>query len=172
MTEKGFKECYDAVYQQVFEWAKAYADENTDWDIVITGHSLGGATAHIAAVAWAATNPDLASRTTVFTYGAPRAGNLEFQQKLASNQGGRMANFRHKRDVVPLVPPIHAVTDTYANPGNRYTFSPTGDGSSWSDPALWSFDANADENRAGITTGVVNAVADAFHKFDQHTGYC
>lgn len=167
--EKGFYECYDSVKTTVFDWAKQYADANTDWDIVITGHSLGGATAHVAAAGWAAANPDLASRTTVFTYGAPRAGDLAFQQALAAAQGGRMANFQHVHDIVPHVPLIHGGPE-YANAGNRWVFTPSGNSPSWFDSNAWE-SRDAPDTTTAIKDGIVSIVEDVMNKFAEHTAY-
>lgn len=167
---KGFYECYSSVQQQAFEWTKQYADENPDWDIVITGHSLGGATAQIAAAGWAAAQGDHAKRTTLITYGAPRAGDLEFHQALSSSQGDRMNNFQHEHDLVPHLPLMRVPGAQYANAGHRYVFRPNGDSPSWFDANLWEHFASPDQE-GDIRGSLVAVVKDLKDNFAQHKAY-
>lgn len=69
--------------------------------LVATGHSMGGALAQLAGLELKFAHN--ASRVTVFTFGAPRVGNLAYQQlfNLYIDESWR---FTHNRDIVPSVP--------------------------------------------------------------------
>jgi hypothetical protein len=76
--------------------------------LVVTGHSLGGALATVAAAEWLSSGAfEVAS---VYTYGQPRAGNAAWQQLLDAKLGDRFARFVNDDDIVPRVPPgfVHA----------------------------------------------------------------
>jgi hypothetical protein len=171
-VERGFMQCYTSVYAQVFEWASQLAHSHPDWDIIIAGHSLGGATAHIAATGWASTYPDYLDRTWVFTYGAPRAGDLEFQERLYELYGSRMHNFRHAHDLVAHVPLLHVPGIHYANPGSLLTFRPQHQGAaSWFDGDNWEWTGPPNEEKH-VREGLVSMAKDIRASFAQHTTYC
>ncbi|CAB3398656.1 unnamed protein product [Caenorhabditis bovis] len=54
-----------------------------DYDVVITGHSLGGALASLAAVRLVADGHRRSDQVKLFTYGEPRVGNLEFSRRFS-----------------------------------------------------------------------------------------
>eukprot|EP00474_Spongospora_subterranea_P009879 CRZ10337.1 hypothetical protein [Spongospora subterranea] len=68
---------------------------------VITGHSLGGATAIIAAVSLL----DLVSNPVIYTFGGPRVGNLAFVNHVQSQKELTLFRVVHNHDVVVHVPP-------------------------------------------------------------------
>ncbi|KAF8305292.1 putative lipase [Trypanosoma cruzi] len=79
--------------------------------ILITGHSLGGAMATIAAANLMSQNPLFPSalKVLLYTFGQPRVGNEPFVSwLLASFCRGGHESYRvtHKRDPVPHVPPM------------------------------------------------------------------
>ncbi|MCB1230128.1 MAG: lipase family protein [Verrucomicrobiae bacterium] len=63
--------------------------------LILTGHSLGGAFATLAAVAFSG------SVTSLVTFGSPRVGNEAFVQQLAGLPIQRIVNHH---DIVPLLP--------------------------------------------------------------------
>lgn len=66
-------------------------------DIVLTGHSLGGA---VALIIGALMVRDEVSIKEIVTFGAPRCGRL----KILDNTPVTM--YRHGKDIVPMVPPV------------------------------------------------------------------
>lgn len=70
--------------------------------LLITGHSLGGALATLAAAQWKADGQEV---NAVYTYGQPRSGNNEFGR--AYNLALRSRSFRlvNNLDVVTRIPP-------------------------------------------------------------------
>ncbi|EKF28826.1 lipase, putative, partial [Trypanosoma cruzi marinkellei] len=97
--------------------------------ILITGHSLGGAMATIAAANLVSQNHLFSHglKILLYTFGAPRVGNMQFADwLLASFCRGGHESYRvtHKRDPVPHVPPrsigyLHVPREVwYDNDGN------------------------------------------------------
>lgn len=69
--------------------------------LVLTGHSLGGALATIAAAEWAHKYP-IAS---VYTFGQPRVGFASFRAYMTEHFDGKFFRFVNADDIVPRVPP-------------------------------------------------------------------
>ncbi|MFM8218759.1 MAG: lipase family protein, partial [Planctomycetaceae bacterium] len=70
--------------------------------LFVTGHSLGGAIATVAAAEWA----DRPVRpTSVFTYGQPATGHGAFARFVDDCYPGDFHRFVNHRDIVPRVPP-------------------------------------------------------------------
>ncbi|GIL63807.1 hypothetical protein Vafri_17808 [Volvox africanus] len=69
--------------------------------LVATGHSMGGALAQLAGLEFKLFYT--ATHTSVYTYGAPRVGNLAYQQ-LFNSFVDVSWRFTHNRDIVPSVP--------------------------------------------------------------------
>ncbi len=74
-------------------------------DIVITGHSLGGAIATIFATRLAIDRPDLRSRIQVVTFGAPAVGFRKFKV-LFDQLGFPLTRIVNAKDGVPFTPPL------------------------------------------------------------------
>jgi len=69
--------------------------------LIITGHSLGGAIAILAAATWVQSE----HLRGLYTYGQPRAGKASFSRYVAANFIDRTFRFVNDNDVVPKVPP-------------------------------------------------------------------
>jgi Lipase (class 3) len=85
--------------------------------LLLTGHSLGGALATIAAAEWRNSYP-IAS---VYTYGQPCVGGSAFQALMNDEFAGRFFRFVNADDIVPRVPP------GYKHIGRRIKFNDDGD---------------------------------------------
>ena len=92
----------------------------------VTGHSLGGAVATLAAMEIALNLPQIRPQLQLYTYASPRVGDREFAQahsQLIPNSY-RVVNLS---DSVPLVPPIaienNFLRANYAHIGQKWTFS-------------------------------------------------
>ena len=92
----------------------------------ITGHSLGGAIATMAAMEIALSIPEIREQIQLYTYAAPRIGDRTFAQahsQLIPNSY-RIVNLS---DSVPLVPPIRIknyFTDaSYSHVGQKWSFA-------------------------------------------------
>jgi triacylglycerol lipase len=85
----------------------------------VTGHSLGGALAALAAARCA-----LTGRRPVqglYTYGQPRAGNDDFRDALGAALSGRYFRYVNDRDIVPRVPPAAL---GFRHAGHGFLFTP------------------------------------------------
>ena len=90
------------------------------YSVVVTGHSLGGAIADIAA----AELRNMGITSDLYTFGAPRIGDSTISDYITNqNQGG---NFRttHYDDPVPRLPPlllgfVHISPEYYIDTGNN-----------------------------------------------------
>ena len=102
-THKGFKDRYNNIASWFkTEYRKAI---ETGYTIILSGHSLGGAEAAIAAVYAAGElnrRPD-----AVVTFGAPLVGNSDFVNYYKKNIGcDRTLRFISKGDIVPGMPKV------------------------------------------------------------------
>ncbi|KAJ7878061.1 Alpha/Beta hydrolase protein [Mycena leptocephala] len=75
-VHRGFLAVYNVVAQTVLDGVKAEFAEHPAYTIVVTGHSLGGAIASLAAPALKSELPIAAIK--LFTFGQPRVGNRKF----------------------------------------------------------------------------------------------
>lgn len=86
----------------------------------VSGHSLGGAIAILAALDAALQIPQLQPQLRLYTYANPRVGNIDFvnayHQRLPNNY--RIVNLA---DTVPLVPPTK-LNGVYAHVGQKWAF--------------------------------------------------
>jgi len=96
----GFRDGVGAVMPDLEAFAKAAAGANYVW---VTGHSLGGALAVIAAarLKMLASKPISAQ---VYTYGQPRVGLEGFVGRFDKELPGRLVRFINQQDIVPRVP--------------------------------------------------------------------
>lgn len=111
-------------------WGHVHAGFLRSWDVlkrrvrqavggspaILTGHSLGGALATLAAA-------DLNGRTEVVTFGAPRVGDADFVERYAGNVQ-RVTRYVYQLDPVPWVPGWRA--------GYRHV-----GGAKWHDGTAW-----------------------------------
>lgn len=95
----GFLECYKSVRAAVKDAARQAAGSGAK--LWITGHSLGGALATLAAADVYKT----CKVAGVYTFGQPRLGNTAFQNYIANNLGSRFYRFVNDDDIVPQLPP-------------------------------------------------------------------
>jgi predicted lipase len=94
-VHKGFAGALDSVWNQIQSLLNQL--EDADQTIWVTGHSLGGALATLAAKRMAPPFKPFA----IYTYGQPRVGDLAFSKAF------KLLEFRfvNNRDIVPTVPP-------------------------------------------------------------------
>lgn len=99
-VHKGFGDGVEAVAQDLGHFTAAAKGIN-GVKVWVTGHSLGGALAVIAAA-----NLKIDQLTpTVYTYGQPRAGFGEFAGRFNQELPGRLYRFINQSDIVARVPP-------------------------------------------------------------------
>ncbi len=96
----GFQEAIDSVWERV-EVALKTA-QTRGQSLWITGHSLGGALAVLAAAKLVDRGKPVYG---LYTFGQPRVGDAEFADKMNIRMQGRMFRYVNYTDVVPRVPP-------------------------------------------------------------------
>ena len=100
----GFQKALSEVWEGNAGMEKAVSDlRNNGQTVWITGHSLGGALAVLAAVKLNLKSGILANG--LYTLGQPRVGNAEFIAAFNDSFGGRAFRFVNNNDIVTRVPP-------------------------------------------------------------------
>ena len=102
---QGMKRCKEGTINQVMNAVKSMKSKLPDYDIILTGHSLGAAVATLSAI-------DLIKNGTsvsLYTFGSPRVGNKEFSDYVSSlfstlSNKYNSYRFTHSRDIIPHVP--------------------------------------------------------------------
>lgn len=104
-VHQGFWEAVDSLWSQIVPEVKNQMNAGGgNLPLYITGHSKGGAMAHLAAVRCKlieSLNP-----TAVFTYAGPRPGDIQFAA--AYNAQIKATRYEYADDIVPHVPPSAA----------------------------------------------------------------
>ncbi|CAH0043332.1 unnamed protein product [Clonostachys solani] len=95
----GFSTAWNEISHDVFATLKEQVSMHPDYDIVITGGSLGGAIATIAAAHIRAAG----YQADLYTYGSPRIGN-DVLVDFITQQPGKLYRVTHRHDLVPRVP--------------------------------------------------------------------
>jgi hypothetical protein len=75
-----------------------------DKPLLITGHSLGGALAALAAVYFSVTKAPVPIVKRIYTFGQPRVGLQNFCSAYSRFVRGKLVRFVNNRDLVPRVP--------------------------------------------------------------------
>ncbi|MFW9993125.1 MAG: lipase family protein [Candidatus Odinarchaeota archaeon] len=98
----GFLEAYKSVKKEIHAHLNTLFSEQGSSRLFVTGHSLGGALATIAAVDL---NQTFKLPVTIYTYGSPKVGNSWFARKFNRKikDSFRIANVD---DVIPSYPPV------------------------------------------------------------------
>ena len=121
----GFNEAYRSVRPHVLSIIQNLQNKHKGASIYLTGHSLGGALAILAAIDLDQMGNDIAG---VYTYGQPRVGNKHFASFVDINipQIYRVVNYK---DCVPHLPPNmmgfrHCGQEIWYHPKGMREFTP------------------------------------------------
>ena len=102
----GFKESYVSLRDPIQSALDQVISKYPTSQIYFTGHSLGGAMTQLAAVDFVDRHSDAASRVSVYTFGQPRVGNLDFANYVDTmSYTSRIFRVAKEGDIVPHVPP-------------------------------------------------------------------
>lgn len=112
--------------------------QNKGQSLWITGHSLGGAlallcTAYLRDHGFNVGDPIDKPVNSTYTFGCPRVGNKDFEQKLEADSGSTIFRFVNNNDVVTRVPPRSL---GYSHVGKFLYFSEDGK-TLETDPSYW-----------------------------------
>ncbi|KAI9489134.1 lipase [Zychaea mexicana] len=120
-VHKGFLESYNSVRDDLIKTVLEQAGQYPDYEIAITGHSLGGAQAVLCALDLLNTNGTQFSPVNLklYTQGQPRVGDSAFANYLLNTKISyeRLVN---KRDLIPHLPPgfmnfLHSGSEFWIN---------------------------------------------------------
>ncbi|KNC56171.1 lipase [Thecamonas trahens ATCC 50062] len=98
----GFYKAYKNIQVDVENDVGALVDQFPDYQVYVTGHSLGGALAAFAALDITVNRPHVP--VNVYTFGSPRVGNDAFQLYFQA-QISNSIRVVNKADIVPHLPP-------------------------------------------------------------------
>ncbi len=110
---QGFVNAINDVWEPLFAEvsAKQQEKERCFW---ITGHSLGGALAMLAA--WLFTNKTMKPHQ-VYTFGAPMVGNKIVAEAFGREFGNKISRYSNGPDPVPFLPMMSLAANDYAHAG-------------------------------------------------------
>lgn len=101
----GFWDAWTEIRDKVKTKVLGAVTNHPNYRLVITGHSLGGAIAILAAGEFRKINHDLAARTQLYTFGSPRVGNGHTAAFL-TYQSSLSFRITSMSDPVPREPPL------------------------------------------------------------------
>ncbi|MBT9317797.1 lipase family protein [Leptothoe spongobia] len=122
----GWASVEKGVLAQIKNWQNELNPGEALPPLLITGHSLGGALATMAAASLQDNNISVAG---LYTFGQPRVGDRSFTRQLNANLVGKVFRFINNNDVVPHVPPpfsLRSPTRLYAHLGTVKYFNSKG----------------------------------------------
>ena len=99
-VHRGFQDAWESVEKRVIIQLRKWWTPNTlFW---VTGHSLGGALATLAAISLDYQGFEVSG---LYTFGQPRVGDWNFVSQVNARMGDHMFRYVNNNDVVPMVPP-------------------------------------------------------------------
>eukprot|EP00033_Pygsuia_biforma_P000300 GCRY01000367.1.p1 GENE.GCRY01000367.1~~GCRY01000367.1.p1 ORF type:complete len:280 (+),score=14.12 GCRY01000367.1:121-960(+) len=118
VVHDGFLKGYYSLKDQVLSDLHHLQQLHPEFEIVVTGHSLGGALSYLFACDLSLSNTPF----SLFTFGCPRIGNKAFSDFFSSRI--QHHRFTYGRDPVPMVPPqslhyYHTSTEFFVTKGDN-----------------------------------------------------
>ncbi|MDR3427841.1 lipase family protein [Silvimonas sp.] len=113
---KGFERAFNSIFEELLTaLGGCSADKMPNQKpLCITGHSLGGALAILAALELWRNGCQIAQ---VYTFGQPRLGNADFKDRYDHVLGYRTFRLVFQEDIVPRIPHLPAWHDPYRHVG-------------------------------------------------------
>ena len=103
-VHNGFWSMWTAIREKLFKDVDATLAQNPTYRFVVTGHSMGGALATLAAASFRMRDSVYAEKTELFSYAAPRVGNGAMAEFL-TKQSDKSWRITNGKDYVPRLPP-------------------------------------------------------------------
>jgi pimeloyl-ACP methyl ester carboxylesterase len=99
----GWNSIEQSVLAQIERWRQQSLQQGKAFPpLFITGHSLGGALAMMAAASLSENGVNVAG---LYTFGQPRVGDWTFTRQLNARLQGKIFRFVNNNDIVPHIPP-------------------------------------------------------------------
>jgi hypothetical protein len=108
---RGFMEALHEIWEPLFAMVSKEV-ESSDRPLWVTGHSLGGALALLAA--WRLVR-NFVTVHEIVTFGAPMIGNEVAARAFEQEFAGKVFRYVNLEDPVPLLPSVSLVANTYAH---------------------------------------------------------
>lgn len=122
-VHRGFQTAWESVEGNVIRQLRKWnGDQSPSLPLFITGHSLGGALATVAA---ASLTKQHFSVQGLYTFGQPRVGDLIFAAEMRLMLDGKVFRFVNNNDIVPHIPPPYLPWNPfrlYVHVGQRIYF--------------------------------------------------
>jgi hypothetical protein len=99
-VHEGFLISFDSLSEKIIETTKNLRNKYPDSEVIVTGHSLGGGMANIAAVLL----EHLGMKVSLYTFGSPRVGNDKFVD-YANKRLMKNIRVTYAEDPVTALPP-------------------------------------------------------------------
>jgi len=115
LIHQGFYNIYLSIRSQLEDDLKMFPEAT---QLIISGHSLGGALATIAAFDFAKNSPS----PKIYTFASPRVGNIDFAKKYSAVDIDTQRVF-NTEDIVPCLPPPVLQEFIYDHVGNGIDFT-------------------------------------------------
>jgi len=136
-VHKGFERALNSVWERIYArlgGSQVFNVQNCK-PIFVTGHSLGGALAILAALTLHRNGFQVAQ---VYTFGQPRVGNGDFKRRYEKFLGNRTFRVVYEEDIVARVPHLPAWHDPYRHVGTEVFLPAISGEAPLIDPSIWS----------------------------------
>lgn len=114
----GFLRLYEQLSKQVQQVGSQF---QANLPCYVAGHSLGGALATLATADLAQNNRSLSPQLQLYSYAAPRVGDVSFARFFAAIAPNSFRVF-NLSDMVPMVPPTDLGAQPYIHVGQEWSF--------------------------------------------------
>lgn len=125
LFHQGFINALADIWEPVFTVVEAEL-KTSERPLWITGHSLGGALAKLAA--WVFQRKMLAVHQ-IYTFGAPMIGNEQAAQAFDREFAGKVFRYVNGPDPIPMLPTVSLIANKYLHSGKEMLLGATGSGS-------------------------------------------
>ncbi|KAJ8079636.1 hypothetical protein PM082_011223 [Marasmius tenuissimus] len=120
LVHVGFLTAWNSIAKQVISAIQTELAAYPDYNLVTSGHSLGGALSSLAAITLHQNFPEKANGIRMFTYGQPRTFNGAAAKFVNDKFGFRAFRAVHTDDGVPSIPPKSITGVGYRHHGVEY----------------------------------------------------